>query len=51
MKIGLIWIGYGIAVIGVSFGTGNGDSAAVVGIIGALCAAVVTIFVICAENK
>lgn len=43
MEILGIWVGYGLAVIGVSFGTKNGGAAVVVGVFGALMAMVATV--------
>lgn len=42
--IGMIWIGYGLAVAGVAFGTGDGVAVIGVGIIGAVCAVFATMF-------
>ncbi len=37
--VGMIWIGYAIAVCGVAFGTKNADVTRIVGILGAFFAA------------
>lgn len=43
-----VWVGYGIAMLGVAFGTANQDATTVVGTIGAVCALVATM-VVCFE--
>ena len=43
--IGMIWIGFGLAVAGAAFGTGGEDAAVGVGIVGAICAMFATIAV------
>ena len=40
--IGMIWIGYALAVSGVAFGVQAADAAVVVGVAGATCAAYAT---------
>ena len=41
--IGMIWIGFGLAVAGVAFGTGDGDAVLGVGVVGVICAMFATI--------
>jgi len=41
-----IWIGYGIAVVGVSFGSATGISVASIGTAGAVCALLATAVVV-----
>ena len=37
-----IWIGYGVAVLGVSFGTGSSEAALGIGVVGAFFAMLAT---------
>ena len=38
--IGMIWIGYALAVSAVAFGAQDVDATGIVGVVGAICAAV-----------
>lgn len=44
LGVGLIWIGYGIAVTGAALGTHDSTAVAWVGIVGAICAVFATLF-------